>query len=262
PPVAPRDDRGKGIATDDVESPKKLVKALSKFHPDLDEPVRVPYEIHGKLYHLTNDEIQEHLDKEEKMKKAAEEAKLLAMSKPKLIKVVHEEALKADIDPKILESAKGGQEFKKIQDAEFKVLNREHSQRVKKVMELKNKRIDNYMWTISNRLKLEPITDVKIHANTKRAVITMYRGTDRRNFEVHNPFKFSDFGLTELDELGPIIKKKKNKIVGELMISLGKRYERLNKIPKELRIQSALPAPCTSSISTLMEEKKNHGIGA
>ncbi|GJR04624.1 hypothetical protein Tco_0790244 [Tanacetum coccineum] len=61
-----------------------------------------------------------HLDKEEKIKKATEEAKLLAMDKPELIKVVHEEASKVRIDPKILESAKGGQEFKKIQDAEIK----------------------------------------------------------------------------------------------------------------------------------------------
>ncbi|GJS68395.1 hypothetical protein Tco_0682960 [Tanacetum coccineum] len=54
------------------------------------------------------------------MKKADEEAKLLAMSKPELIKVVHEKASKAGIDPKILKSAKGGQEFKKIQDAKMK----------------------------------------------------------------------------------------------------------------------------------------------
>nr|GFB28330.1 hypothetical protein [Tanacetum cinerariifolium] len=94
--------RVKGIATNDVESPKKMVKALSKVRPDPDEPVRVLYEIHGKLYHLTNDEIQEHLDKEEKMKKAGKEAKLLAMSKLELIKVLHEEASKATIDPKIL----------------------------------------------------------------------------------------------------------------------------------------------------------------
>ncbi|GKC14423.1 hypothetical protein Tco_1011205 [Tanacetum coccineum] len=90
PPVAPKADKGKGIAIDDVESPKKLVKASSKVCPDPDETFRIPYEIHGKLYHLTNDEIQEHLDKEEKMKKATMEAKLLAMRKPKLIKVVHE----------------------------------------------------------------------------------------------------------------------------------------------------------------------------
>ncbi|GJS50218.1 hypothetical protein Tco_0600339, partial [Tanacetum coccineum] len=73
-------DRGKGKVTDDVESPPKLVKASSKVRPAPDEPVRVPFEINGKLYHLTNEEIQ----------------------------VVHEEAAKAGVDPKILASSKGG----------------------------------------------------------------------------------------------------------------------------------------------------------
>ncbi|GJR88409.1 hypothetical protein Tco_0212420 [Tanacetum coccineum] len=94
--------------------------------------------------------------------------------------VIQEEATKVGVDPKILSSAKGGQEFKKIQDAD--------------------------------RLKPKPATDVKIHPNTKPAVLTIYRGNDRRNFDVYNPFKFADFGITKL-----------------------------NKIPEELGIQSALP---------------------
>ncbi|GKD39114.1 hypothetical protein Tco_1259321 [Tanacetum coccineum] len=109
--------------------------------------------------------------------------------KSELIKVVREEASKARIDPKTLESAKV------------------------KAMKLRKKRIDNYMWTTTTRLKSEPINDVKIHPNSKPAVITVYRDTDRRNFKVHNPFKFGDFRITELDELGPIIQKKKDKIV-------------------------------------------------
>ncbi|GKA06842.1 hypothetical protein Tco_0686066 [Tanacetum coccineum] len=151
--ATPKADRGKGKVTNDVESPKKFVKASSKVHPDPYEPIRVPYEIHGKLYHLTNDEIQENLDKEEKIKKVDVEAKLLAMSKPELIKVVHEEALKAGIDHKILESAKGGQEFKKIQDAKMKVLNRGHYEKIKRSRELRKKRIEKYRWTTSSRLK-------------------------------------------------------------------------------------------------------------
>ncbi|GJX77516.1 hypothetical protein Tco_0324327 [Tanacetum coccineum] len=86
-----------------------------------------------------------------------------------------------------------------------------------KLTELNKKRADEYMWTMSNRLKLEPIADVKIHPNSKPALLTMYKNNDKRNFDVHNPFKFADFGITE--------------------------YERLKKIPKELGIQSALPAP-------------------
>ncbi|GJV80146.1 retrovirus-related pol polyprotein from transposon TNT 1-94 [Tanacetum coccineum] len=243
-PVAPKADKGKGIATKETdESTKKLVPVSREVRQDPNEPIRVPYEIHGKVYQLTNDEIQAHMDKEEKIKKSTEKAKLLAMNKLELIKVVQEEANKVGVDPKILASIKGGQEFKEIQDVELQVLNKEHSQKVKKQMEIRKKRLKQYMWTTSSRLKPKLITDAKIHPNIKHAVLTFYRVNDRRNFNVHNPFKFADFGITELDELSPIIEKKKNKIVGELMISLEKRYERLNKIQKELGIQSALPAP-------------------
>ncbi|GJT28322.1 hypothetical protein Tco_0908597 [Tanacetum coccineum] len=230
PPVAPKADRGKGVATDDTESQKKL---------------------------LTEEQIKAHMDKEEMLKKAIEEAKLLAMSKPELIKVVHEEPSNVGIDPKVLASAKGGHEFKKIQDSELKVLNREHSQKVKRQMELRKKRLEHYMWTTSSRLKPKPITDVKIHPNIKLAVLTVYKGNDRRNFGVHNPFKFADFGVTELDELGPIIEKKKNKFFGELVISLGKIYERLKKISEEIGILSAFPAP-TQAQSQSSGRKRKH----
>ncbi|GKB75712.1 hypothetical protein Tco_0942607 [Tanacetum coccineum] len=99
------------------------------------------------------------------------------------------------------------------------------------------------MWTIGNRLKLVKITDVKIHPHTKPVVVTVYRSTDRRTFEVYNPFSFCAFGITELDELREIIPKKKNVVMKDLMNSLSRRYERIKKIPKELGIQSALPAP-------------------
>ncbi|GJX79455.1 hypothetical protein Tco_0327604, partial [Tanacetum coccineum] len=192
---------------------------------DPDEPVRVTYMIHGKLCELANDEIQEHLNKEERIKKKAKEAKLLAMTKSDLIKVVHEEAEKAGIDPKIIESAKGGEQFKKIQDVEHQVHKREHSQKVKRAMKLRQKQIDNYRWTTSSRLKPKLITNVK------------------------------------LDELSPVIEKK-NKIVGELMTSLSKRYARLNKIPEELGIQPtllALPAPTyEQEFSHSLERKRKH----
>ena len=57
------------------------------------------------------------------------------------------------------------------------------------------------MWTMTSRIKPKPITDVKIHPNSKPVVLTVYKNNDKRNFEVHNPFKFADFGITELDEL-------------------------------------------------------------
>ncbi|GJY26304.1 hypothetical protein Tco_0401030 [Tanacetum coccineum] len=230
------------IIDDQPEDQRNLVHASKEARLDPDAPILVPYEINGKNFQLTDEQIQAYLDKEKKIKKDSKEAKMFEMTKTEVIKVVQEEAKKIGLDPKKIISAKAGEKFKKAQDVEHQVLKREHSQKTKRAMELRMKRVEHYMWTMSNRLKPEPITDVKIHPNTKLAVLTVYRNNDKRNFEVHNLFKFGDFRITELDELGPIIEKKNKSIVKDLMTSLRKRYERLKKIPEELGIHSALPA--------------------
>ncbi|GKB25140.1 hypothetical protein Tco_0864541 [Tanacetum coccineum] len=86
--------------------------------------------------------------------------------------------------------------------------------------------------------------------------MTVYRGTDGRTFDVHNPFAFGDFGISELDELGEIIPKKKNVVVKDLMNSLSQRYERIKKILEELRIPSALPAPILEHASSKSSRRK------
>ncbi|GJS01065.1 hypothetical protein Tco_0317573 [Tanacetum coccineum] len=177
-----------------------MVPASTIICPDPDEPVRVELMINGKIVYLTEQEIQEYWDKEEKMKKAAEEAKLLAMSRPEVIKVVQEEAKKIRLNPRKIASAKAGEKFKKAQDAEHEVLKREHSKKVKRLTELNRRRAEEYMWTMTNRIKPEPITDVRIHSNTKPIVASVFRNNDKRKFDVHQPFKFSDFGITKLDE--------------------------------------------------------------
>nr|GEZ00585.1 hypothetical protein [Tanacetum cinerariifolium] len=58
-------------------------------------------------------EIQEYWDKHKKRKKVAEETKLLAMSRPEVIKVIREEAKKLRIDQKEAISTKHGETFKK-----------------------------------------------------------------------------------------------------------------------------------------------------
>ncbi|GKE92325.1 hypothetical protein Tco_1573420, partial [Tanacetum coccineum] len=110
---------------------------------------------------------------------------------------------------------------KKAQDFEHVVLKRKHTEKVKKSLELKKHKYDNYMWTINSRLKLETITDIKIHPKTKPVVITVFRGTNGKNFDVHNPFTFGDFGITELDELREIIPTKKNAVVKDVVPKLG-----------------------------------------
>ncbi|GJU49366.1 hypothetical protein Tco_1218921 [Tanacetum coccineum] len=198
-------DKEKGIATEsDEDLSKRRVPASTIVRPD--RVALIHYIINGKVYHLTAKQLQEQMDKEELIKKAREEARLHAISK-------HE------------------------------VLKREHTEKVKKALELRKHKFESYMWTINNRLKPETITDIKIHPTTKPLVITVYRGTDGRNFDVHRPFAFGAFGISELDELVEIIPKKKNAVVHDLMNSLSRRYKRIRKIPKELRIKSSLPAP-------------------
>nr|GEX10856.1 hypothetical protein [Tanacetum cinerariifolium] len=168
----------------------------------------IPYEINGVLYHLTNEQIHTHIEKEEKMKKADREARLMQISKPELIKVVNEVASEARVDPKDLQSSKGGQEFIKKQDAKIKVHNREHLEKLKKARELRKKRIDQYRWTTTSRRKPETIIDILIHPNTKPVAIT-----------------------------------KKNKVVVELMTSVSKKYDRMKVNPREIGINPTLPAP-------------------
>ena len=98
---------------------------------------------------------------------------------------------------------------------------------------------------MTHRLHPERITDFKIHQKTKHAVLSFFRG-DKRHFEVHDPFKFSDFGISELDELGPIIVKKNNACVTYQMKSLKTRYENLAMKHIELGIASLLPPSVTA----------------
>ncbi|GKA74168.1 hypothetical protein Tco_0780470 [Tanacetum coccineum] len=258
-PIIPQRE-GKGIATDEqVEDQRKLVKALSIVRPDPD--ALIAYTINGELYYLTAEQLEAHMDKEEKIKKAKEEARLLAISKHEVIKVVWEEAKKLGIHLKEAITTKASEKFKKAQDDEHEVLKRKHTEKVRKSLELKKHKYDSYIWTISSRLKPETITDIKIHPKTKPVVITVFRGTDGRNFDVHNPFAFGDFGISELDEPREIIPTNKNAVVKDLMNSLGRRYERIRRIPEELGIKSALPAPAPApeqASSKSSKKKRKH----
>nr|GEV97226.1 hypothetical protein [Tanacetum cinerariifolium] len=180
-----------------------------------------------KICYLGDKEIQAYLDKEEKLRKAAEEARLLAISNPKVIKVMQEEAKKIRLGPKKVTSAKAGEKFKKAKDAEHQGLKRKNLKKVKKLTELNKRRAKEYM------------------------------NNGKRNFDVHNPFKFTDFRITEL---GLIIQKKKNSIVKDLMTSLSKRYERLKKILKEYGIQSAHPALLPKQASSQTSGRKRNQV--
>jgi hypothetical protein len=109
-------------------------------------------------------------------------------------------------------------------------------------------------------LKPETITDIKIHRNTKPAMVTVFRGADKRVIDIHNPFKFADFGITELDELRPIIAKKNNVVVPDLLKSLKERYDRLSAMPEALNIPSLLPASTTGTAPSKATRRKRKHI--
>nr|GEW77528.1 hypothetical protein [Tanacetum cinerariifolium]GEX40662.1 hypothetical protein [Tanacetum cinerariifolium] len=82
-----------------------------------------------------------YIKKKEQIKKAVEEAKIFEMTKTEVIKVVQEEDEKIRLDPKTIISAKVGKKFKKAHDVEHQVLKREHSQKAKRAIKLKKKRV-------------------------------------------------------------------------------------------------------------------------
>ncbi|GKD76038.1 hypothetical protein Tco_1334320 [Tanacetum coccineum] len=89
----------------EVQIPEQLKVCL-----DLDTLTLINYEINGVMYQLTNKEIQAHIEKQERMENVAQEARLIELSKPEK------------------------------HDAEFKVLQREHLDKLKKLREVKKKR--------------------------------------------------------------------------------------------------------------------------
>nr|GEV26361.1 copia protein [Tanacetum cinerariifolium] len=101
------------------EKEDEVVEVNKEVRLDPDTSVLIPYEINEKMYQLTNEQIQAHLEKEEQMERAAQEAKMIKLNKPDLIKVVEEVANEDEVGPNALRNKKGSQEFLKQQDAEF-----------------------------------------------------------------------------------------------------------------------------------------------
>ncbi|GJX68397.1 hypothetical protein Tco_0304124 [Tanacetum coccineum] len=141
--------RKEDLQTYECEPLEKLVPASKVVRDDPDEPVRVPYMINGKMHYLTNDEINAHIEKEDQIKKAAEEAKI----------------------------AKEGKKFKKAQYAEHQVLKREHSQKVKRLMKLNKKRAEQYIFNDASFLKFFNFNTSSLQegcANLNLSSLTMF----------------------------------------------------------------------------------------
>ncbi|GJT28212.1 hypothetical protein Tco_0908487 [Tanacetum coccineum] len=246
--------------SEDLEFNQRLLKVAEGYIQNSNMPIEIASNLkeinfpslQARITTIENTHVIMHADISSIKGMCAREARL---SKLELIKVVTEVATKAGVDPKSLQSSKAGQEFLKKQDAEIKVLNRECLEKLKKAKELRKKRINQYRWTTNSKLKPEIITNIHIHLNTKPVAITIRKNNDKRNYHVHEPFKFGDFGVTEWDELGAIIPRKKNKVVEDLMTSLSKKYDRLKVIPSELGINPTLPS-CEQVLSLSLGRKR------
>ena len=59
-------------------------------------------------------------------------------------------------------------------------LNKAREDQLKRAAKIRQKKIDRYNWVMTSRYKPEPITDIYIHPNTKPAIVSVYRGNDKR----------------------------------------------------------------------------------
>ena len=139
-------------------------------------------------------------------------------------------------------------------------LKRQREEKLIKDAQIRKTRIERYTWVMKERLKPETITDIKIHRNTKPAIGTVFSGQDQKVMDIHDLFRFADFGISELDELRPIISKKMNVVVHSLLKSLKLRYERLMEMPEALGIPSLLPAPYTQTAPPKVSKRKRKQV--
>ncbi|GJY09414.1 hypothetical protein Tco_0377599 [Tanacetum coccineum] len=102
-----------------LRSPKKQ----RKVRQDLDAPILIDYEIEGKIYKITHEELPDHMDKKDKLEKVIKEADL---SKHVIIKVAVEVVSEAEVE------ITGSKEFLKHQDGHLKILTRAYNEKLKK----------------------------------------------------------------------------------------------------------------------------------
>ncbi|GJY54702.1 hypothetical protein Tco_0446366 [Tanacetum coccineum] len=171
---------------DTHDSPCNLVKATKEVFLDLNALLLINYEINRVMYQLTNEEIQAYLEKQEQIEKVAKEARLFELSKHALIKVGEEVASEAGVDPKALCSSKGGKELLKQQDAEYKVLQREHLEKLKK------KRFDqNFMFGDSDVSECDELSDIILKKENKVGTVETEKSRKRKALELEHKVRIA-----------------------------------------------------------------------
>ncbi|GKB50347.1 hypothetical protein Tco_0901100 [Tanacetum coccineum] len=129
--VTPIVDIGKVVATEEYSPPPKVVKASKEVRADHNGPVLIDREVDGIIVQIPNDQLQEYVDKKERMDRAMKEAQ---QSEPVIKKIAAEIVSEANV------MIKGTKDFIKHQDAHIKVLIRAHIEKLKQKAELRNKR--------------------------------------------------------------------------------------------------------------------------
>ncbi|GJT01829.1 hypothetical protein Tco_0822998 [Tanacetum coccineum] len=85
----------------------------------------------------------------------------------------------------------------------------------------------------------EPLKNLKAKAEKKKNFFDW--DTDPRNFNVFKEFKFGDIGMKSWLIMLPITRKKKNKVVPDLINSLRNKYKKLRTIGESLQIDDHVP---------------------
>ncbi|PWA85648.1 hypothetical protein CTI12_AA148180 [Artemisia annua] len=211
-------DKGKGIKTTE-DSPPKLIKATREVQRDPNEPVLFEVTLHnGKVFRGTNEEVAAALEEDDKIKNEL-------LSRPVISEVATEviKETKQTIE---------GEQFLKLQAD----IIREANQKAKLIAERKQRNYERYVWTMTKTKGEGPITDIIIlpYKKNEPIAVTIVRGP--RVHERYSPFRPSDFGIKEWDMMVPILTKKKNKCVPDLLQTFTNKYKELEKVAKSLGI--------------------------
>ncbi|PWA59151.1 hypothetical protein CTI12_AA382540 [Artemisia annua] len=207
----PQTDKGKEIKVTE-DSPPKLVKATREVRRDPDEPILFEVTLHnGKIFRGTNEEVAAALEEDDKLKNEL-------LNRP-VISEVATEVIK-ETKKKI-----PGEQFLKLQADKI----REANQKAKLIAERKQRNYERYVWTMTKTKGEGPITDIIIHPYKKNEPIAVTIERGPRVHERYSPFRPSDFGIKEWDMMVPILKKKNNKCVPDLLQTLTNKYKELEK---------------------------------
>ena len=170
------------------------------------------------MFRGTNEEVAAALEEDDKIKNEL-------LSRPVI----------AEVATEVIKETKQkiqGEQFLKLQADMI----REANQKAKLNAERKQRNYERYVWTMTKTKGEGTITDIIIHPYKKNEPIAVTIARGPRVHERYSPFRPSDFGIKEWDMMVPILRKKKNKCVPDLLQTFTNKYKELEKVAKSLGI--------------------------